>query len=56
MFVRLLSLHPVPVVVVTHFPEEIAAHHACRLYTLAGTPAVLREGPAHAARAHVRTP
>ena len=56
MFVRLLSLHPVPVVVVTHFPEEIAAHHACRLYTLAGTPAVLREGPAHAARAHGRAP
>ena len=56
MFVRLLSLHPVPVVVVTHFPEEIAAHHACRLYTLAGTPAVLREGPAHAGRAHGRAP
>jgi ABC-type nitrate/sulfonate/bicarbonate transport system ATPase subunit/ABC-type nitrate/sulfonate/bicarbonate transport system permease component len=50
MFVRLLSLHPVPVIVVTHFPEEIAAHHACRLYTLAGRPAVLREGPVRRGR------
>ena len=54
MFVRLLSLHPVPVVVVTHFPEEIAAHHACRLYILAGSPAVLRRGPARVAT-HGRT-
>jgi ABC-type nitrate/sulfonate/bicarbonate transport system ATPase subunit len=51
MFVRLLSLHPVPVIVVTHYPEEIAAHHACRLYTLAGSPASLREGAPPAARA-----
>jgi ABC-type nitrate/sulfonate/bicarbonate transport system ATPase subunit/ABC-type nitrate/sulfonate/bicarbonate transport system permease component len=56
MFVRLLSLHPVPVVVVTHFPEEIAAHHACRLYTLAGRPASLSEGTAPAPRAHGRAP
>jgi ABC-type nitrate/sulfonate/bicarbonate transport system permease component/ABC-type nitrate/sulfonate/bicarbonate transport system ATPase subunit len=56
MFVRLLSLHPVPVVVVTHFPEEIAAHHACRLYTLAGKPAVLRAGPAPKTRAGRGTP
>jgi NitT/TauT family transport system ATP-binding protein len=56
MFLRLLSLHPVPVVVVTHFPEEIATHHACRISTLAGRPAVLREGPAHAARTHGRAP
>ena len=49
MLVRLLSLHPVPVLIVTHFPEEIAAHHACRVYTLAGRPAVLREGPARRA-------
>jgi ABC-type nitrate/sulfonate/bicarbonate transport system ATPase subunit/ABC-type nitrate/sulfonate/bicarbonate transport system permease component len=45
MLVRLLSLHPVPVIVVTHFPEEIAAHHACRVYALAGHPATLRELP-----------
>jgi ABC-type nitrate/sulfonate/bicarbonate transport system permease component/ABC-type nitrate/sulfonate/bicarbonate transport system ATPase subunit len=56
MFVRLLSLHPVPVVVVTHFPEEIAAHHACRLYTLAGRPAVLRAEPGPKPRAHGRVP
>ena len=54
MFVRLLSLHPVPVVVVTHFPEEIAAHHACRLYTLAGRPASLSDGAVPAHRAHGR--
>jgi ABC-type nitrate/sulfonate/bicarbonate transport system ATPase subunit/ABC-type nitrate/sulfonate/bicarbonate transport system permease component len=54
MFLRLLALHPVPVVVVTHFPEEIAAHRACRLYTLAGTPARLRAGAAPASRARGR--
>jgi NitT/TauT family transport system ATP-binding protein len=45
MLVRLLSLHPVPVIVVTHFPEEVAAHRSCRVYTLAGRPATLRERP-----------
>jgi ABC-type nitrate/sulfonate/bicarbonate transport system ATPase subunit/ABC-type nitrate/sulfonate/bicarbonate transport system permease component len=55
MFVRLLALHPVPVVVVTHFPEEIAAHHACRLYTLAGRPALLRAEPTPKPRGHART-
>ena len=56
MFVRLLSLHPVPVVVVTHFPEEITAHHACRLYTLAGRPAVLRVETGPKPRGQTRTP
>jgi ABC-type nitrate/sulfonate/bicarbonate transport system ATPase subunit/ABC-type nitrate/sulfonate/bicarbonate transport system permease component len=50
MLVRLLSLHPVPVVIVTHFPEEIAAHRTCRVYTLAGSPAALHERPARRAR------
>jgi len=50
MFLRLLSLHPVPVVVVTHHPEEIADHRSCRRYTLTGTPAVLREARAGAGR------
>lgn len=54
MFLRLLALHPVPVVVVTHYPEEIAAHHACRLYTLAGRPARLSTAPAHVRRARAR--
>jgi hypothetical protein len=38
---RLLALHPVPVVVVTHFPEEISSTKACRLYELRGGPATL---------------
>ena len=39
MFLRLHRLHPVPVLIVTHYPEEISAHSRCRLYTLQGTPA-----------------
>ncbi len=50
MLVRLLSLHPVPVVIVTHFPEEVAAHRACRVYTLAGRPAALSERAGRPAR------
>jgi ABC-type nitrate/sulfonate/bicarbonate transport system ATPase subunit/ABC-type nitrate/sulfonate/bicarbonate transport system permease component len=50
MFLRLHSLHPVPVVVVTHYPEEIAGHRSCRLYTLVGKPAVLREMPGAAGK------
>jgi len=50
MFGRLLSLHPVPVVVVTHHPEEIVDHRSCRRYALTGTPAVLREVRAGAGR------
>ena len=41
MFLRLLSLHPVPVIVVTHFPEEIASAAPCRVYSLKGKPATL---------------
>lgn len=38
---RLLALHPVPVILVTHFPEEVAQHAACRQYVLSGSPATL---------------
>jgi NitT/TauT family transport system ATP-binding protein len=38
---KLLSLHPVPVIVVTHFPEEIASAPGCRLFELRGRPASL---------------
>ena len=41
-FFALLRLHPVPVIIVTHFPEEISATANCHFYTLAGTPATLR--------------
>jgi ABC-type nitrate/sulfonate/bicarbonate transport system ATPase subunit/ABC-type nitrate/sulfonate/bicarbonate transport system permease component len=38
----LLELHTVPVIVVTHFPEEVAPHVRCTIYELAGKPATLR--------------
>ena len=41
MFLRLHALHPVPTLIVTHYPEEIADRAACRLYTLQGAPARL---------------
>jgi ABC-type nitrate/sulfonate/bicarbonate transport system ATPase subunit/ABC-type nitrate/sulfonate/bicarbonate transport system permease component len=41
MFLRLHALHPVPTLVVTHFPEEITSLASCRLYTLSGNPAKL---------------
>jgi NitT/TauT family transport system permease protein len=41
MFLRLHALHPVPTLVVTHFPEEIVSQGSCRLYTLQGSPARL---------------
>ena len=41
MFLRLLALHPVPTLIVTHYPEEITSLAACRLYTMQGTPAGL---------------
>jgi ABC-type nitrate/sulfonate/bicarbonate transport system ATPase subunit/ABC-type nitrate/sulfonate/bicarbonate transport system permease component len=44
MFLRLLSLHPVPALVVTHSPEEIAGLASCRLYSLKGRPATLVHG------------
>jgi ABC-type nitrate/sulfonate/bicarbonate transport system ATPase subunit len=43
-FFALLHLHPVPVVIVTHFPEEIAVTEQCRFYTLSGHPARLGTG------------
>jgi ABC-type nitrate/sulfonate/bicarbonate transport system ATPase subunit/ABC-type nitrate/sulfonate/bicarbonate transport system permease component len=49
MFLRLLALHPVPALIVTHYPEEISAHTPCRVLTLAGKPAriVVAEGGPH---------
>ncbi len=44
MFLRLHALHPVPTLIVTHYPEEIADRAACRLYTLQGSPARLVSG------------
>jgi ABC-type nitrate/sulfonate/bicarbonate transport system ATPase subunit/ABC-type nitrate/sulfonate/bicarbonate transport system permease component len=41
MFLRLHALHPVPTLVVTHFPEEITSLASCRQYTLSGSPARL---------------
>lgn len=38
---RLLALYPVPVVIVTHFPEEISSTPACGLYALRGKPATI---------------
>jgi ABC-type nitrate/sulfonate/bicarbonate transport system ATPase subunit/ABC-type nitrate/sulfonate/bicarbonate transport system permease component len=38
---HLLELHPVPVVIVTHFPEEVATTQDCRFYELRGKPATL---------------
>lgn len=39
MFLRLHTLHPVPALVVTHYPEEISSQARCRVYTLKGSPA-----------------
>jgi len=41
MFLRLHALHPVPTLIVTHYPEEISAHAACAVYVLQGKPATL---------------
>jgi ABC-type nitrate/sulfonate/bicarbonate transport system ATPase subunit/ABC-type nitrate/sulfonate/bicarbonate transport system permease component len=38
----LLELHTVPVIVVTHFPEEVAPQARCTVYGLSGRPATLR--------------
>lgn len=40
-FFVLLRLHPVPVIIVTHFPEEIDMTNHCRLYRMTGQPATL---------------
>ena len=39
MFLRLLSLHPVPTLIVTHYPEEIPSLASVRRYALEGKPA-----------------
>jgi ABC-type nitrate/sulfonate/bicarbonate transport system ATPase subunit/ABC-type nitrate/sulfonate/bicarbonate transport system permease component len=39
MFLRLLALHPVPTLIVTHYPEEIATLASCRLLQMEGRPA-----------------
>jgi ABC-type nitrate/sulfonate/bicarbonate transport system ATPase subunit/ABC-type nitrate/sulfonate/bicarbonate transport system permease component len=57
MFLHLLSLHPVPALIVTHSPEEITGLAACRLYTMKGRPATLAAVPGaagHAAHSHGR--
>jgi ABC-type nitrate/sulfonate/bicarbonate transport system ATPase subunit/ABC-type nitrate/sulfonate/bicarbonate transport system permease component len=41
MFLRLLTLHPVPVLIVTHYPQEISSLVSCSLYVLGGKPARL---------------
>ncbi len=41
MLLRLLALHPVPALIVTHYPGEIAGQSSCRLYGLEGKPARL---------------
>ncbi|GAG90638.1 unnamed protein product, partial [marine sediment metagenome] len=43
-FFSLLEAHPVPVIIVTHFPEEVPSFPACRFYTLKGRPASLLKG------------
>jgi ABC-type nitrate/sulfonate/bicarbonate transport system ATPase subunit/ABC-type nitrate/sulfonate/bicarbonate transport system permease component len=41
MFLKLLSLHPVPTLIVTHSPEEVSSLASCRRYTLEGRPATI---------------
>ncbi len=41
MFLRLLSLNPIPAVVVTHYPREMESAGECRVYRLEGKPARL---------------
>lgn len=38
MFLRLHALHPVPALIVTHYPDEVAARGRCRVYSLEGRP------------------
>lgn len=40
-FFDLLHLHPGPVIIVTHFPEEVPVTLNCSFYTLSGNPARL---------------
>jgi len=39
MFLRLLTLHPVPALIVTHYPQEISSLASCTMYVLEGKPA-----------------
>ncbi|MCJ7612847.1 MAG: ATP-binding cassette domain-containing protein, partial [Candidatus Aminicenantes bacterium] len=41
MFLKLLSLHPVPALIVTHSPEEVSSLASCRRYRLEGRPATI---------------
>ena len=41
LFLRLHAQHPVPAIVVTHYPEEIRAAGPMRRYSLEGRPAIL---------------
>jgi NitT/TauT family transport system ATP-binding protein len=38
MFMRFHALHPVPTLIVTHYPEEISTLASCTLYVLEGKP------------------
>lgn len=44
MFLKLLCLHPVPALIVTHSPEEISSVASCLTYTLKGRPATIVAG------------
>jgi ABC-type nitrate/sulfonate/bicarbonate transport system ATPase subunit/ABC-type nitrate/sulfonate/bicarbonate transport system permease component len=41
LFLRLLSRHPIPTVVVTHYPRELEGTEGCTVYRLTGKPARL---------------
>ncbi|MBN1525587.1 MAG: ATP-binding cassette domain-containing protein [Spirochaetales bacterium] len=43
VFMELWKIHPCPVVVATHFPEELPADRIFRHYTLSGNPATLKK-------------
>jgi ABC-type nitrate/sulfonate/bicarbonate transport system ATPase subunit len=38
MFLRLHALHPVPALIVTHYPEELGARGGHAVYSLEGRP------------------
>ena len=42
MFLRLFTLHPVPALIVTHYPREISSLASCTMYVLEGKPGRLR--------------
>ncbi|MGA2762402.1 MAG: ATP-binding cassette domain-containing protein [Spirochaetia bacterium] len=41
LFLRLLSLRPLPTIIVTHFPREVSSAASSKVYRLAGRPARL---------------